>query len=198
MTHGTVRMVWARSRDGVIGAGGALPWHLPEDLRLFRALTVGSTVVMGRRTWESLPARFRPLPGRRNVVLSSRLHAAAAEGATVARSVAEVLATGEDVWIIGGGAVYAAFLPHAAEVVVTEVDARPSGDTLAPGLGAEWVRADSVPADGWAESSGGLRFRVSLWRREAGVPGPIGAVLAEQQAAWVSTGRSGVGNGAGR
>jgi dihydrofolate reductase len=192
-----VRMVWARSRDGVIGADGGLPWHLPEDLRLFRALTLGSTVVMGRRTWESLPARFRPLPGRRNVVLSSTLDPADA-GVEVARSVDDVLASRQDLWVIGGGAVYAAFLPHADELVETEVDARPAGDTTAPDLGPEWRPAVRVPATGWAESSGGPRFRVSLWQRHPGDPGPAAAILAEQQKTWVPVGRSGVGNDAGR
>jgi dihydrofolate reductase len=193
-------MVWARSRDGVIGAGGELPWHLPEDLRLFRALTLGATVVMGRRTWESLPPRFRPLPGRRNVVLSSTLDPAAA-GVDVARSVDEALAIGAvaggDLWVIGGGQVYAAFLPHAAEVVVTEVDTRPDGDTRAPDLDAEWLPGDAVPTTGWARSSGGLRFRVTPWRRSADVPGPVPAVLAEQCATWIAAG-SGGADGAGR
>src|SRR3712207_8987269 len=111
-------MVWAQGADGVIGSGGALPWHLPEGLRLFRALTLGSTVVMGRRTWESLPPRFRPLPGRRNVVLSTTLDPGA-PGAEVVRSVDDVLALPDDLWVIGGGAVYAALLPHADEVVAT-------------------------------------------------------------------------------
>lgn len=65
-----IGLVWAQSANGVIGRDGTLPWHLPEDLKHFRALTTGATVLMGRRTWESLPPRFRPLPGRRNVVLS--------------------------------------------------------------------------------------------------------------------------------
>ncbi|PZA23290.1 dihydrofolate reductase, partial [Modestobacter versicolor] len=149
-------MVWAQTAEGVIGADGALPWHLPEDLRLFRALTTGGTVVMGRRTWESLPPRFRPLPGRRNVVLSSTLDPAEA-GVQVARSVADVLALTGDLWVIGGGGVYAAFLPHATEVVVTEVDADVAGDTWAPPLDAGWLPGARVPAAGWAESSGGLR-----------------------------------------
>jgi dihydrofolate reductase len=194
-------MVWARSRDGVIGADGALPWHLPEDLRLFRALTRGSTVVMGRRTWESLPPRFRPLPGRRNVVLSTTLDPAET-GVEVAASVEEVLATGGELWVIGGGAVYAAFLPHAAEVVVTEVDARPAGDTRAPDLGPDWLPGDRFPPAGWAESAGGLRFRVSLWRRPAAAgpaaAGPVPAVLAEQHGTWSLAGRSEVPDGAGR
>jgi dihydrofolate reductase len=164
-----VRMVWAQAYDRVLGADGALPWHLPEDLRLFKALTLGSTVVMGRRTWESLPARVRPLPGRRNVVLSSALSSADA-GVPVARSVAEVLTGEDDVWVIGGGGVYAGFLPHAAEVVTTEIDAAFPGDTFAPALDAGWQRAARVPGEGWLRSSSGLRFAVSVWTRDGGVP----------------------------
>ena len=125
-------LVWAQARGGVIGADGRLPWHLPEDLRLFRELTTGSTVVMGRRTWESLPERFRPLPGRRNVVLTSD-RSWAADGAARAGSVEEVLAGEGDgeLWVIGGGRVYAAFLPHADRVVVTDVDTDVDGDTWA-------------------------------------------------------------------
>ncbi|WP_448627427.1 dihydrofolate reductase [Geodermatophilus sp. URMC 64] len=163
----TVRLVWAQDAAGIIGADGALPWHLPEDLRLFRALTLGSTVVMGRRTWLSLPPRVRPLPGRRNVVLSTTLTDADA-GVPVATSVGEVLAAHDELWVIGGGGVYTAFLPHAAEVVVTEVDGRFPGDTWAPRLDGDWEPAMRVPAEGWLPSSGGLRFAVTWWRREAG------------------------------
>src|SRR3954471_15598993 len=121
-----IRLIWAQGDGGVIGADGALPWHLPEDLRLFRSLTVGSTVVMGRRTWESLPPGARPLPGRRNVVLSSTLPSGA-DGAHVAGSADEVPDTGADVWVIGGGSVYAAFLPRAA------AGRGPGGDAALPG-----------------------------------------------------------------
>jgi dihydrofolate reductase len=172
---GAVRMVWAQAHDRVLGADGTLPWHLPEDLRLFKALTLGSTVVMGRRTWESLPARVRPLPGRRNVVLSSTL-SAADTGVPVARSVAEVLTGGDDVWVIGGGGVYAALLPHATEVVTTEIDAAFPGDTFAPALDAGWTRSARVPARGWLRSSSGLRFAVSVWTRDGGVPATTQAV----------------------
>ncbi|GAB3362979.1 dihydrofolate reductase [Modestobacter lapidis] len=174
-----VRMVWAQAAGGVIGADGALPWHLPEDLRLFRALTLGSTVVMGRRTWESLPPRFRPLPGRRNVVLSSTLDQDGT-GAELVRSVDDVLALDGDVWVIGGGAVYGALLPHTGEVVVTEVDVQLPGDSWAPQLGAEWGRARRFPAEGWLPSSADLGFAVSLWTRGGAAPstGPA-TVLAD-------------------
>jgi dihydrofolate reductase len=174
----TVRLVWAQADGGLIGVDGALPWHLPEDLRLFRALTLGSTVVMGRRTWESLPPRVRPLPGRRNVVLSTTL-GAGVDGAAVATSVEEVLAAGGDLWGIGGGGVYAALLPHADEVVVTEIDARLAGDTWAPSLDGAWVLGTRLPETGWLTSAAGVRYRVSWWCRGAAPPGsPVPAALA--------------------
>ncbi len=157
-------MVWAQARGGVIGADGRLPWHLPEDLRLFRELTTGSTVVMGRRTWESLPERFRPLPGRVNVVLTSD-RSWAADGALTAASVDAVLAEHEDFWVIGGQAVYAEFLPHADRLVVTDVDVVVDGDTWAPSLGPEWRRVARTPEEGWSDSVSGLRFAVSEYAR---------------------------------
>jgi dihydrofolate reductase len=163
-------MIWAQAQDRVIGADGSLPWHLPEDLKLFRTLTTGSTVVMGRRTWESLPDRFRPLPGRTNVVLTTD-PGWAADGARRVSSVAEVLAAYEDVWVIGGGAVYEAFLPHAERLVVTDVDLRVEGDTWAPALDAGWRRTSRTPEEGWSTSaSGGLRYAVTEYGRESVPP----------------------------
>ena len=163
-------MVWAQARDRVIGADGGLPWHLPEDLALFRRLTTGSTVVMGRRTWESLPERFRPLPGRTNVVLTTD-RTWAADGARTVGSVAEVLTSYDDVWVIGGGAVYTAFLPYASRVVVTDVDLRVEGDTWAPVLDDGWRRTGRTPTEGWSTSaSGGLRYAVSEYGRESARP----------------------------
>jgi dihydrofolate reductase len=162
----TVALIWAQAHGGVIGADGALPWHLPEDLELFRTLTTGSTVVMGRRTWESLPDRFRPLPGRTNVVLTSD-PSWSADGAHRAGSVEEVLGRGRDLWVIGGGRVYTAFLPHAERLVVTDVDTRVDGDTWAPVPGPEWRRVSRDPAEGWSTSTTGLRYAVSEYRREA-------------------------------
>jgi dihydrofolate reductase len=157
-------LVWAQARDGVIGADGGLPWHLPEDLALFRRLTMGSTVVMGRRTWESLPERFRPLPGRTNVVLTSDPHWSAV-GAQRAASVEQVLAEHASIWVIGGGSVYAAFLPHADRLVVTDVDVLVAGDTWAPPVGDGWRRENRIPAEGWETSSSGLRYAVSEYVR---------------------------------
>ena len=132
----SLRLVWAQDADGVIGADGDLPWDLPEDRRLFRALTTGATVVMGRRTWESLPERFRPLPGRRNIVLSAD-PSYRADGAEVVRDLGAALAG--DCFVVGGGAVCAQALPRADRVYATELEAVIEGDTFFPTLpAAEW------------------------------------------------------------
>jgi len=185
MGEGTVRLVWAQGAGGVIGSAGALPWHLPEDLRLFKALTVGSTVVMGRRTWDSLPPRARPLPGRRNVVLSRTLDGLGAD-ATVLPSAEAVLAEHRDVWVIGGGEVYAAFLPHAEEAVVTQVGAEFPGDTWAPELDGDWALGQQVPCEEWLTSSSGLRYRISWWRRRRASPGPAGSDVPDRLADWLA------------
>jgi dihydrofolate reductase len=167
----TVGLIWAQARGGVIGVDGGLPWHLPEDLALFRRLTMGATVVMGRRTWESLPDRFRPLPGRTNVVLTSDPQWSA-DGAARAGSVEQALAEHGACWVIGGGEVYAAFLPSADRVVITEVDLLVEGDTWAPALDEQWRRTSRTPEEGWSASSSGPRFAVSEYVREQ--PGSAG------------------------
>lgn len=134
-------MIWAQSRNRVIGAGGSIPWHLPEDLKHFRDLTMGSVCVMGRLTWESFPDAFRPLPGRDNVVLTSS--AEPIEGARTAADVGAVLSSYDEFWVIGGAAVYAAFLPYASEIELTEVDIEVEGDVFAPELPTSWERVSS-------------------------------------------------------
>jgi dihydrofolate reductase len=156
----TVGLVWAQAANRVIGADGRLPWHLPEDLARFRELTMGSTVVMGRATWDSLPDPVRPLPGRRNVVLT-RQAGWQASGALVAHSLDQALgAAPGDVWVIGGASVYRAALPVADLVVVTELDRAFAGDTSAPELGDDWRVVRRDPAQGWARSRAGLAYRV--------------------------------------
>lgn len=134
-----ISIVVAHSRNGVIGRGGELPWRLPTDLRRFRELTTGRAVVMGRRTYESLPPRFRPLPGRRNIVLSSR-PGYRAEGAEVFRDLGSALdACGGEGFVIGGGVTYREALPLAHRVYATLVDAEVEGDTFFPELpDADW------------------------------------------------------------
>ncbi len=132
-------MIWAEARDRVIGADGGIPWRIPGEQAIFKEHTTGSTVVMGRGTWDSLPRK--PLPGRRNVVLT-RDRAWSAPGAEVVHEVGEV-PLDSDVWIMGGESVYAAFLPKAGHIVRTRIDLEVSGDTRAPELGPEWVVTES-------------------------------------------------------
>jgi len=166
----TVSLIWAQAQGGVIGRDGDIPWQVPEDQASFRRLTKGHAVIMGRATWDSLPARFRPLPDRLNVVLT-RDHRWTSAGASVAHSPEQALQlarnaedAGRAVWVIGGGAVYAAFLPLASQLVVTEVDLETPGDTFAPVIGPEWVvRAGQNPA--WVQSRTGIPYRIRTHRR---------------------------------
>lgn len=161
----TVSLIWAQAHDRVIGAGGGIPWRLPEDMAMFKSLTMGGTVVMGRATWDSLPPRFRPLPGRRNVVLT-RDPDWRADGATAASSLdAAVAVVDGDVWVIGGGAVYGEAISRADRVVITDVDATYDGDTFAPELDASWQVVSAEPEAGWNTSSTGLRFRISVYEK---------------------------------
>lgn len=161
----TVSLIWAEAADRVIGREGALPWRLPEDQQLFKQLTMGATVVMGRATWDSLPASVRPLPGRRNVVLT-RQHHWSAPGAVTAHSLDEAIASADgDVWVIGGASVYAAALDLAEQVVRTRVQVRVDGDTYAPQLGPEWSLVARDPAEGLHTSTSGLTYCVATFRR---------------------------------
>jgi dihydrofolate reductase len=129
-----ISIVAAIARGRVIGRDNAIPWRIPEDARRFRAITMGHPVVMGRRTWDSLPARYRPLPGRRNVVLS-RDPDWRASGAERAGSLDEALRLVDGaarVFVIGGADVYSAALPVADDLLLTEIDADVDGDTVFP------------------------------------------------------------------
>jgi dihydrofolate reductase len=130
--------VIARAQNGVIGKGGGLPWRIPADLAHFKALTMGAPMIMGRKTFMSLP---KLLPGRRHIVLTRGDWQA--EGAEVARSVEEALtlADGDRVSVVGGAEIYRLFLPHADRIELTEVQGSPEGDTAVP------------PFDGWREAA---------------------------------------------
>ena len=149
-----LHMIYARARNGVIGNQGQLPWHLPEDLAHFKRATLGQPVVMGRVTWESLPDKFRPLPGRSNVVVSKQT-SFTAPGAQVVSSLEAAMALFppiEIIWLIGGAQLYAQGLSIASQIVVTEIDADYEGDAYAPLLSpndwAETHRTSHISAQG--------------------------------------------------
>ncbi|BBY48235.1 dihydrofolate reductase [Mycolicibacterium arabiense] len=162
-----VGLIWAQSTSGVIGRDNGIPWRLPEDQARFKDVTMGHAVVMGRLTWESLPAKVRPLPGRRNVVVT-RQSDFVADGATVVGDLADALdpryAADEETWVIGGAQIYALALPLATRCEVTEVDVdlpREDGDAVAPVLDEQWTRTDGE----WLTSAAGLRYRFSTYVR---------------------------------
>lgn len=161
-------MIWAEGSDGAIGRDGTMPWHVPEDLAHFRAITQGSTVIMGRRTWESLPERFRPLPNRRNLVVTRNMNLRA-PGAEKVPSLQDALdATADEngtVWIIGGGQLYRQAMPIAHKLEVTSIDVTvPDADTFAPTIDPSWRLTD---ASDWQASVTGERFRFSSYERES-------------------------------
>ncbi len=138
-----INLIFARAANGVIGKDNAMPWHLPEDLAHFKRHTQGCPVIMGRKTWDSLPPRFRPLPGRTNIVVTRQAEWQA-DGAVTANSLSAALShagNAPEVWVIGGAEIYAQALPLAQRVEVTEIDQAFEGDAHAPVLGPEWHEA---------------------------------------------------------
>jgi len=161
-------LVVALAENGVIGNKGALPWRIPDDLKRFKALTLGKPCIMGRKTWDSLPRR--PLPGRTNIVVT-RDHGFRADGAEIAHSFEEALriaARGapDEIMIIGGAAIFAAALPLAQRMELTEITAAPEGDAFMPRLDrAQW---QETKREGPHEA-GALRYVfVTLERRQLG------------------------------
>lgn len=166
-----LQAIWAQSTDGVIGDGFTMPWHLPEDLAHFRDVTRGSAVFMGRKTWDSLPERFRPLPERENVVISSLAPGPWSAGANVTATLPGREAEG---WILGGGQIYAATLPLVKRVVVTEVDVELRGilrdkAVTAPALegfrladATDWKVSE---AGSVTDAPGPVRFRFLTYQR---------------------------------
>ncbi|MBA2424619.1 MAG: dihydrofolate reductase [Actinobacteria bacterium] len=159
-----VSLVAAVARGGVIGLEGGLPWRIPEDMRHFRELTIGHPVIMGRRTWDSLPERFRPLPDRRNVVVT-RNAAWRGDGAERASSLEDALRLLDGaprVFVIGGAELYAVTLSLADELLLTEIDADVEGDTLFP----PWERrAFEETSREQHVSEAGIPFSFATYRR---------------------------------
>lgn len=159
-----LNLILARARNGVIGARNTLPWHLPEDLAHFKRTTLGCPVIMGRKTWDSLPPKFRPLPGRLNVVVT-RQPDWSADGAVVAHSLqAACIACPPEstAWVIGGAELYAQALALASTAVVTEIDADFEGDAFAPQFGSDWVQTARASHG----SSTGLNFSFVTYQKQ--------------------------------
>ncbi|MXP27925.1 dihydrofolate reductase [Porphyrobacter algicida] len=139
---GEVFVIYARAANGVIGKDGQLPWHLPADLKRFKQLTMGKPMIMGRKTFESLPGL---LPGRRHIVLTRNpgWNSDGAETVSTIDGALELAGEG-DVAVIGGAAIFAAFLPHAGRVEITEIHADYDGDVFMPELGQQWAETARV------------------------------------------------------
>jgi dihydrofolate reductase len=168
-----IGLVWAEAEGHVIGRDGVMPWHIPEDLAHFKAITLGSAVLMGRKTWDSLPERFRPLDGRRNIVIT-RQSDWAAEGVEVAHSLENALtlagseSSSDDeswMWVIGGAEIYAAVIDRADRLEVTEIRASIAGDAFAPAIPGNWRVVDRDPDEGWRTSRTGTAYRFVRYER---------------------------------
>jgi dihydrofolate reductase len=153
-----LNIIVAWSHKGVIGRGGTLPWHLPEDLRRFKLITLGHPIVMGRRTWESIG---RPLPGRRSIVVT-RNPRWSAPGSERAASLAQALAMcagAPEVFVIGGAELFAEALPLAQRLFVTEIDAAFEGDTFFPPIDrARWRQTSGEHVEPTSSRPFGIDF----------------------------------------
>ncbi len=164
----TIALVVAVARNGVIGREGGLPWHISSDLKRFKAITMGKPVIMGRKTWESLPKK--PLPGRHNIVIT-RQRGYEAPGASVVAGVEAALQLArsgkpEEIAVIGGGEIYRKFLPLADRVYLTEVDLDVEGDIFFPELPpAEWRQSSREVFARGPNDTAGFVLRVLDRRR---------------------------------
>ena len=150
-------LIWAQTLTGVIARNHQLPWSLPEDLAHFKNTTLGKPVLMGRKTWECLPEKYRPLPDRKNIVIT-HTPSYHAHGARVITDLRDLPYMGQ-IWVIGGPDLYTQIMPYASRCEITEIamDLQPQpGDTLAPPI----TRDDwTVIRSEWKTSSTGLRYR---------------------------------------
>jgi dihydrofolate reductase len=158
-----ITLIVARARNGVIGRDNALPWHLPEDLRHFKATTMGHTLVMGRKTFDSIG---RPLPGRRTIVLS-RNQAWSHPGCERAESIEAALSLvpdADEVFVVGGDEVYRNALTHADRAIVTELEIEPEGDAFFPALdNREWEEVSRSTH----RSAGGIEYSIVHYARRS-------------------------------
>jgi len=155
-----VGLIWAEARGGVIGAEGGMPWHVPEDLAHFKEVTMTAPVVMGRKTWDSLPERFRPLPGRENIVVT-RSQDWTHDGVRRAATVADAVRGFERAWVIGGAEIFRQVIGDADRLEVTELALDVEGDAFAPSR-AGWRLVDEGE---WQTSRTGIGYRFLRYER---------------------------------
>lgn len=162
-------LIWAQDKRTAIGGDGTVPWSVPENLARIERVTDGHPVIMGRRTWDSLPASFRPLQGRTNLVIS-RSDDFEAPGACVVRSLDDALesigaAGAENAWIIGGGQILSEAAGQASVAIVAEIDHSYNGNIYAPGLGSEWALISTEPGGQWSASTGRVAYQTRTYRK---------------------------------
>ncbi|WP_424935471.1 MULTISPECIES: dihydrofolate reductase [Bacteria] len=155
-----VGLIWAEARGGVIGADGGMPWHVPEDLAHFKEVTMTAPVVMGRKTWDSLPERYRPLPGRENIVVT-RSQDWAHDGVRRAATVADAVRGRDRAWVIGGAEIFRQVIGDADRLEVTELALDVEGDAYAPSR-AGWRLVDEGE---WQTSRTGIGYRFLRYER---------------------------------
>lgn len=162
-----INLIYASSRNGVIGRDNTLPWHLPEDMEHFKACTSNFPVVMGRKTWESLPPKFRPLPNRVNIVIthSEQWQASGTLRADSIEEAIELVPDASKIWVIGGAQIYEMAMPYADQVYVTLIEETYEGDTYAPELAKDqWQISESSEL---MTSSTGLKYKFVVYNRIA-------------------------------
>jgi dihydrofolate reductase len=156
-----IALVVAVSRNGVIGRASGLPWHISSDLKRFKALTMGKPLIMGRKTWESLPKK--PLPGRRNIVITRQANYRAEGAVVVADATTALAAAGqvEEISVIGGAEIFHLFLPQAQRIYLTEVDLEVEGDTYFPRIElGQWLETEQEAHVRGPNDSAGFVLRV--------------------------------------
>lgn len=166
-----IAIIFAMAKNGVIGNNGQIPWHLPEDLKFFKEVTMGETVIMGRKTWESIPDKFKPLVGRDNIVLTKqqdfKLTDPKHSSVLVVNSIEEAISKAhpdKTIWIIGGSEIYNLAIPFADYIAVTEIDIEPQGDAYAPEIDLDHWRIVSEQTR--EKSTTGLEFQIKLYERK--------------------------------
>jgi len=145
-----IHLIAAVSENGVIGKKGELPWHIPEDLKRFKKLTMGHVVLMGRKTWESIPEKYRPLPGRTNVVVTRKDDFTLPENVERYASIDDALEThkNKDIYVIGGGEIYRQTIDRADRIYLTRVHKEIDGDVFFPEMKPnDWTEIDREDHD---------------------------------------------------